>query len=242
MTFTHSRVLHHPHPNYTPPECSCKCATQLRPSRRRCVIYAQPQRTTSQTVHPGRRTTLYSVLVLPSLLGQLFEEQQPQAGNCPTCIGAVDGTLGSCSGIATCSSTYDDRPQHFVAPWAFDGSHDKAVQQLTAVVSNLGGSIEQQQAGYIRAVFRGMGGADDVEFLLADDDNTVQLRSSSRLPSLPDGGRNKRRLEAIRTALGWEEVPVLRNRSRALVFVESPWDSFGPVPPTDADMLGLDAD
>lgn len=70
----------------------------------------------------------------------------------------------------------------------------------------------------------------------------VQLRSSSRLPSLPDGGRNKRRLEAIRTALGWEEVPVLRNRSRALVFVESPWDSFGPVPPTDADMLGLDAD
>ena len=35
------------------------------------------------------------------------------------------------------------------------------------------------------------------------------------------------RLQA-RIALGYEKVPVLRNRRRALVVVESPLDSFGP--------------
>ncbi len=31
------------------------------------------------------------------------------------------------------------------------------------------------------------------------------------------------------------QVPILRNRQRALFFVETPWDRFGPVPPTDPD-------
>jgi hypothetical protein len=35
----------------------------------------------------------------------------------------------------------------------------------------------------------------------------------------------------VRLALSWEPVPILRNRRRALLFVESPWDDFGPVPP-----------
>ena len=37
-----------------------------------------------------------------------------------------------------------------------------------------------------------------------------------------------RRPKQVRIALGWEKVPVLRNRRRALVVVESPLDSFGP--------------
>ena len=34
----------------------------------------------------------------------------------------------------------------------------------------------------------------------------VEIRSASRLPSFPDGGRQARRLEAIRASLGWEQV------------------------------------
>jgi uncharacterized protein (DUF1499 family) len=45
-------------------------------------------------------------------------------------LGPVDGTLGSCSGIDPCSSSYDDRPPHFVAPWQFDGSQAVAVRDL----------------------------------------------------------------------------------------------------------------
>jgi hypothetical protein len=45
-------------------------------------------------------------------------------------LGPVDGTLGSCSGIDPCSSSYDDRPPHFVAPWQFDGSQAVALRDL----------------------------------------------------------------------------------------------------------------
>lgn len=39
------------------------------------------------------------------------------------------------------------------------------------------------------------------------------------------------------------QVPILRNRRRALFFVESPFDSFGPVPLTDpVYRYGLDLD
>ena len=31
------------------------------------------------------------------------------------------------------------------------------------------------------------------------------------------------------------QVPVLRNRQRALVVIESPFDTFGPVPPPSND-------
>lgn len=38
-------------------------------------------------------------------------------------------------------------------------------------------------------------------------------------------------LEDLRLQLNWEVVPILRNRQRLLFFGESPFDSFGPVPP-----------
>lgn len=66
----------------------------------------------------------------------------------------------------------------------------------------------------------------------------VEIRSASRLPNLPDGGRQRKRLEAIRLSLGWEQVPILRNRRRTLVVIESPWDTFGPTPPADQQFGG----
>lgn len=43
-------------------------------------------------------------------------------------------------------------------------------------------------------------------------------------------GQPSQVLEDLRRQLGWEEVPILRNRQQPLLF-ESPLDSFGPVPP-----------
>jgi hypothetical protein len=59
-------------------------------------------------------------------LVQTLEQQRAasaaevSAGNCPTCIGPVDGTLGSCAGLDSCLSSFDDRPAHFVNPWEFE--------------------------------------------------------------------------------------------------------------------------
>jgi hypothetical protein len=32
-----------------------------------------------------------------------------------------------------------------------------------------------------------------------------------------------------------DEVPILRNRKRKLLLIESPWDDFGPTPPPGTD-------
>jgi hypothetical protein len=42
-------------------------------------------------------------------------------------------------------------------------------------------------------------------------------------------------LEDLRMQLGFEVVPILRNRQRLFFFGESPFDSFGPVPPPTPD-------
>eukprot|EP01018_Ginkgo_biloba_P030153 Gb_15195 [translate_table: standard] len=37
------------------------------------------------------------------------EQAEPERGSCPTCIGVVDETLGSCSAVTNCVSSFDDR-------------------------------------------------------------------------------------------------------------------------------------
>ncbi|KAG2453936.1 hypothetical protein HYH02_002139 [Chlamydomonas schloesseri] len=199
------------------------------------------------------QATRRELLTLGALLPLGFEDSStaPQRGcTDATCIGVVDGTLGSCAGLDSCLSSFDDRPGHFIAPWTYDsGTRHDAVQQLADAVREAGGAVQEvtdgDRYGYVYATFQGgpLQGVDDVEFLLPDGDTTVVLRSSARAQGLPDLGRNERRLEQLRRRLGWEPVPILRNRQRALLFVESPWDSFGPVPPTGPDYgTDLDAD
>lgn len=54
------------------------------------------------------------------LLNGALGANAAETGDCATCLGAVDGTLGSCAGIDGCISSFDDR--HFVNPWEFDGA------------------------------------------------------------------------------------------------------------------------
>jgi hypothetical protein len=51
------------------------------------------------------------------------------------------------------------------------------------------------------------------------------------------GAQPSQLLESVRIRLGWEEVPILRNRRRAFFFGESPFDDFGPTPPPGLDYL-----
>ena len=100
------------------------------------------------------------------------------------------------------------------------------------IEQKLKGSVVESDERYIRAVFTtsGIGGTsiDDAEFFFAPDDTLIQFRAARRGEAMSDFGANRKRLEQARIALGYEKVPVLRNRRRALVVVESPLDSFGP--------------
>eukprot|EP01026_Neomeris_dumetosa_P001356 TRINITY_DN10336_c0_g1_i1.p2 TRINITY_DN10336_c0_g1~~TRINITY_DN10336_c0_g1_i1.p2 ORF type:complete len:261 (-),score=30.00 TRINITY_DN10336_c0_g1_i1:160-942(-) len=180
---------------------------------------------------------------LPSFFGfvlgeELWKEQSPVSGDCPTCVGGFSDTLGSCAGLKNCISTYDDRPGYFIAPWEYDGSQQEAMLKLKTLLDEQGATILQERNNYVYVVFESFGGLiDDVEFLFPQEDNTLSVRSASRVQGVSDFGRNERRLERIRIQLGWENVPVLRNRQRLLGVVESPFDSFGPEPPFDTDQI-----
>ena len=94
-------------------------------------------------------------------------------------------------------------------------------------------TIAMQQGRYLRVEITD-GKTREVstgEFYFTPSDTTVQFRmaglsggSGAALASQ----RNMDRAEAIRKDLGFLKLPVLRNRKRTLLFVESDLDTFGP--------------
>jgi hypothetical protein len=108
---------------------------------------------------------------------------------------------------------------------------DRSVQQLKAALERGGYTLEEAQLLYIQASYGACSGQSTLEFLFAEDDNTVQLRG---LPAAANGVSTRvftGRLEQLRKALRWQEVVILRNGKRLFGDVESPFDSFGDAPP-----------
>ena len=115
-----------------------------------------------------------------------------------------------------------------------------------------------QQERYLHVVFtdRNSGETSDGEFYITPSDTTIQFRLSTTQNNSTGGStssttttnqsgvndrrrfttslfkssslRNMERAELIRTELQWLKLPILRNRQRALFFVESDFDTFGP--------------
>lgn len=147
-----------------------------------------------------------------------------------------DGLFVDCPASDICVSSQDDRPQCWDNPWIFEGSVEDSYLALRRLVEKkLGGKIVADDGErYLKAEFveKGPLGAsvrDVAEWFFAPDDSLVQFRSARSEDGLStDFGQNRRRMEKARIALGWEKVPVLRNRRRALIVAESPFDSFGP--------------
>lgn len=141
-------------------------------------------------------------------------------------------------------SSQDDRPQVWDNPWDTDDEPVKAMARLRKVIeSELNGIIVEADDRYLRAAFttEGIGGIvfDDVEFYFPADDRLIQFYALRRGGFPTDFGANRQRLEQARIALGYEKVPVLRNRKLALFFGESPFDSFGPATYDATDDMGF---
>ncbi|KAG5178639.1 hypothetical protein JKP88DRAFT_196325 [Tribonema minus] len=154
----------------------------------------------------------------------------PQAGNCVECVGVVNDLLAPCPDAPTCVSTQDDKPYCFMEPWAYEVTTSQAKTLIANYLYTLpGAKIVAESERYLRAEVASLGGiaVDDVELYLTPNDYTVQFRANRR-DGVTDLGQNRKRMERMRIALGFEKIPVLRNRTRAFIFGESFLDSFGP--------------
>lgn len=163
------------------------------------------------------------------------------------CLGVIDGLLARCRGdLQACVASQDDRPEVFEAPWQLPVlDNPRAAQEVMldvskdmralkkAVLQNGGRIVTADESKrYLRAEFAVEipffgSDVDDLEWFFTPGDTTVQFRAERRTRRA-DFGENRRRLEKIRESLGWDLLPVLRNRQRALFFMESPLDNFGP--------------
>ena len=178
---------------------------------------------------PATRRALLAIAV-----AAVAPRRRPAAAAEGSALWPIDGIFPDCAGGTACISSQDDRPAVWDNPWIAEGAlgDDYAALKRVLTSKKLGGRVVAEDGErYLRAEFEASGltgsAVDDAEFFFTPNDTLVQFKAVRRGGG-GDFGANRKRLETARIALGWEKVPVLRNRRRALVIVESPLDQFGP--------------
>lgn len=129
------------------------------------------------------------------------------SGTPPKNIGVNNNRLAPCPSSPNCVSSYETKTdeEHYITPFTFNSSPEKAWQSLTSTVKqNPSAKIISIQNTYIRAEYtsRLFRFVDDVEFFLIPDQRTIHIRSASRLGK-SDFGVNRDRLEKLRADLNF---------------------------------------
>ncbi|MFK7997252.1 MAG: DUF1499 domain-containing protein [Granulosicoccus sp.] len=110
-------------------------------------------------------------------------------------------SLGDCPDTPNCHGSESSRQAQTVARFVITKTASDAIDTLATIVSTQARTqIVTQDERYLHATFatKFMGYIDDVEFLLADDGQSVQVRSASRIGK-SDLGANKKRINNLRT-------------------------------------------
>jgi uncharacterized protein (DUF1499 family) len=120
----------------------------------------------------------------------------------PKNLGATDGRLANCPDSPNCVCSQETRPSHGIAALAYEGEGSAAFSRLADVLKSWPRTkIITQTDNYMHVEFttRIMRFVDDVEFLLAEDEKVIHVRSASRV-GYSDLGTNRKRVEAVRAS------------------------------------------
>lgn len=122
----------------------------------------------------------------------------PRISGKSVAAGIVTSTDGV-SALAPCPDT----PNCAVDAFPITAPANDAIETLAGMIFNESGTeIVSQHQRYLHATFTSkiMGYIDDMEFLVSDDEKTVQVRSASRLGK-SDLGANTKRIERLRSLI-----------------------------------------
>lgn len=115
--------------------------------------------------------------------------------------GLVDGRLQQCPGTPNCvSSEFEADAAHHVEPLVFSAEQAAEVlPRLKAVIDEMGGSVLVEETAYLAATFTSsiFGFVDDLELRIDAEQNTIHLRSASRV-GRSDLGANRDRVERFK--------------------------------------------
>lgn len=115
--------------------------------------------------------------------------------------GLVEGRLQRCPATPNCvSSEFVADAEHYIEPLVY--AADQAAQVLPGlktIIREMGGSIQVEQADYLAATFTSsvFRFVDDLELRIDTGQNTIHLRSASRVGH-GDGGINRKRAEHLK--------------------------------------------
>lgn len=132
-------------------------------------------------------------------------------GTRPVDIGIIDNRLTPCPDSPNCVSSFEAKSDetHYIDAFVIKGDNpQQAWSSLqTLIEKNSSAEIIKKDEKYIYAEYTSsiMRFVDDTEFLLDEENNSVQLRSASRLGH-KDFGVNRERLEAIRAELQSQDI------------------------------------
>ncbi|MEB3828003.1 DUF1499 domain-containing protein [Phormidium sp. CCY1219] len=124
------------------------------------------------------------------------------SGTRPTNLGVKNGKLAACPSSPNCVSSQapDTDKEHKIAPLTYSGSADDAFAKLKGIIEDIdNATVVKSEDNYLYAEFSSnlMGFVDDVEFYNDPENQTIHLRSASRLGQ-SDLGVNRKRIESIR--------------------------------------------
>jgi uncharacterized protein (DUF1499 family) len=124
------------------------------------------------------------------------------AGKPSSTLGVSEGRLAPArrSPNNVSSQTDPEDSVHYVAPLKFTGSAATAMAALRAIVAGTPRTlVVKNEANYLYAEYKSrlLGFVDDVEFLAAEHEGVIHVRSSSRL-GRRDFGVNRKRIESVR--------------------------------------------
>jgi len=148
----------------------------------------------------GRRMIL--TLVFIGLIVVMLLASKSVMSSRPDDLGTKEGRLAGCPDSPNCVSTTATDDEHSVAPLTFDGTAEEAMTRLKGVIENMPRTVVVTATeSYLHAEFttRLFRYTDDVEFQVNAEENTIQIRSASRI-GYSDLGANRIRVEAVRTA------------------------------------------
>ena len=150
---------------------------------------------------PRKRRWPYAVLAAVVVLLGVLILGNWFAGK-PEGLGVKDGRLADCPDSPNCVCSQEDRETHHVDPLKYEGDGPAALARLVKVIENWPrAKIVTRTDNYLHAEFTTpiLRFVDDVEFLLAEEENAIHVRSGSRVGH-SDMGVNRKRVEALRKA------------------------------------------
>ena len=122
------------------------------------------------------------------------------AGDRPTNIGIVSEHLLPCPESPNCVSSQSLDEEHQIEPIQFGGSSRRAMQALKhAIDDSERAEVLKSEDNYLYAEFTSKlkGFVDDVEFYINEAEQTIEVRSASRMGE-SDLGVNRKRVETLR--------------------------------------------